>query len=65
MAQAYGQDHHGDSLNKTESAINSEVKVSIFRLSRVSELAAGPEVEPVVGADGGSLIDELHANHQE
>jgi len=47
-------------LDETETAVNSEVKVPVIRLARVPESSVRPEVEPVVGADGGALVEELH-----
>ena len=58
--QADGQDHDGDGLDEAEGTVDTQVQVPVFRFSRVTESPVGPEVEPVVGANGGPLIDELH-----
>jgi hypothetical protein len=47
-------------LDETETAVNPEVKVPVIRFARVPESSVRPEVKPVVGADGGALVEELH-----
>ena len=63
--KADGQNEDGDRLNEAESSVDSQVKVTVLRFRGVAEGAVGPEVEPVVGADGGALVDQLHADAEE
>ena len=62
--EADGENHDRNCLNETETAVNSEIKISVFGLGRVPEGSVRPEVEPVVGADGRALVEKLHSDAQ-
>ncbi len=49
-------------LNKAKSSIDSQVEVPILLFGGVAKSTVGPEVEPVVCANRGALVDQLHAD---